>query len=114
MVNISGSGVLPTITVPNSEDDLTVNDYPLIETLTVGSESDLENHTFQLGSNTTGYIQVNSSAAFTEQGWQWFKILVQSDVLAASPHKLWQDTIISDFRIIEQERSFNSSGIPIH
>ena len=110
-VNISGSGVLPTITVPNSEDDLTVNDYPHIETFSMGSEADLDNHIFQLGSNTTGYIQVDTTAPFTEQGLQWFKIFVQSDVLAASPHKLWQDTIISDYRIIEQERSFNSSGI---
>ena len=111
VVNISGSGVLPTITVPNTLDDLTVNDYPLIETLSIATEADLENHTFQLGTNETGYIQVDTTAPFTESGMQWFKVFVQSDILANSPHKQWQDTIISDYRIIEQERSFNSSGV---
>ena len=111
VVNISGSGVLPTITVPNTIDDLTVNDYPHIETLSIANEADLENHTFQLGTNETGYIQVDTTAQLTEQSWQWFKVLVQSDVLANNPHKQWQDTIISDYRIIEQERSFNSTGV---
>lgn len=112
VVNISGSGVLPTITTPNSEDDLTTNDYPLIETFTATSETNLENHIFQLGNNTTGYIQVNSgNTQLYASSWQWFNLKVQSNVLASQPHKLWQDTMISDFKVVEQERSFDSSGI---
>lgn len=112
VVNISGSGVLPTITVPNSSADLTVNDYPLIETYTATTEANLENHTFQLGDNTTGYIQINTTTTVLYAStWQWFKIKVQSNVLQNHPHKLWQDNMISDYRVIEQERSFNSSGL---
>ena len=112
VVNISGSGVLPTITVPNSTADLTVNDYPLIETYTVTSESNLDNHVFQLGDNLTGYILLNTtSTQLYATSWQWFKIKVQSNILQNHPHKLWQDTMISDYRVIEQERSFNSSGV---
>ena len=112
VVNISGSGVLPTITVPNSVDDLTTNDYPLIDTYTATSESGLENNIFQLGDNATGYIQVNSGASqLSASSWQWFKLKVQSNILASQPHKIWQDTMISDFRVIEQERSFNTNGL---
>ena len=112
VVNISGSGVLPTITVPNSVDDLTTNDYPLIDTYTATSESGLENYVFQLGDNATGYIQVNSGTSILYAStWQWFKFKVQSNILASQPHKIWQDTMISDFRVIEQERSFNTNGL---
>ena len=111
VVNISGSGVIPTITVPSAATDLTVNDFPLIETFSFATEAQLDAKTFDLGSNTTGYIQIENTTQLTENGVQWFKIHVKSDVIAASPHKLWQDTVFSEYRIIEQERSFNTTGV---
>ena len=111
-VNISGSGVLPTITVPNVVDDFTVNDYPLIEAYTWTTEAAFEAYVFQLGNNATGYIQINNTTLLDESSIKNFSMSLNSSLITADPTKLWLDMVTtpdgSSWRVHEQERSFSS------
>ena len=110
------SGFLPTVTLPNAQqptnDIETDNITTLIEEYTWTNENDLKNHTFDLGTNTSGYIQINNTTQITAQYVQWFALTVHSDIIDEKPYKLWQDQIAlpdgATWRVIEQDRSFAS------
>ena len=92
-------------------DDLTGS---LVETFAASSLADIENHVFDVGANTTGYIQITPSAEITltsnGNGGSWFDINIKSDV-ALAVTKFWLDQVVipvnSTFLLIEQERSWN-------
>ena len=110
------SGFLPTVVLPHAQQtyaDLTgINN--LIEEYTFTNEAALDAHIFQLGSNSSGYVQINCSSAVSENSLAWFKINVHSTLIENQPFKLWQDQITvpagASWNFIEQERSF-SSGV---
>ena len=107
------SGVLPTITAPSAvtSADLTGS---LVETFVATSLADIHNHTFDIGSNTTGYIQVTNTVDITRNssasGGNGFAINIKSDI-ALAVTKFWIDQVVvpanSTFLLIEQERSWN-------
>ena len=107
-------GVLPTITFPSalSTADLTGS---LIETFAASSLEDIIDHTFELGNNTSGYIQVTPTAEILTnsngRGDGWFIINVHSTI-AQVVTLFWQDQMVlpdgATWRFIEQERSWNA------
>ena len=113
-VNLAG-GALPTITVPSAvtADDLTGS---LVETFAAGSLADIENHTFDVGSNLTGYIQITASAEIVHNSsinnGNWFNLKITSNE-AQAVTKFWQDQLVlptnATWRILEQERSWSGA-----
>jgi hypothetical protein len=105
-------GALPTITAPSAltADDLTGS---LVETFAASSLADIENHVFDVGSNTTGYIQITPSAEITRTSstgnGHFFSISIKS-ATALAVTKFWQDQVVlptnATWRLIEQERTW--------
>jgi hypothetical protein len=105
-------GALPTITAPSAltADDLTGS---LVETFAASSLADIENHVFDVGSNTTGYIQITPSAEITRTSstgnGHFFSISIKS-ATAIAVTKFWQDQVVlptnATWRLIEQERTW--------
>ena len=106
-------GALPTITVPaaTNANDLTGS---LVETFAAASLADIENHVFDVGSNTTGYIQITPSAEITRtsstNNSHFFQIVIKSDE-AQAVTKFWLDQVVipanATWRCIEQERTWS-------
>ena len=111
------AGALPTVTLPTTPNpnDLTAGAPPLIETFDFATETELENHVFQLGTHTSGYIIINNTALVDASVFAWFRITVHSDIIAQYPYKMWQDQIAlpagATWTIIEQERAFTSGDM---
>ena len=85
----------------------------LVETFAASSLADIENHVFDVGSNTTGYIEITPSAEITRTSGvsnnHFFSIKIKS-AEAIAVTKFWQDQVVipanATWRCIEQERTW--------